>query len=103
MYTTYFLKFASQEEAEQKLTEVGFSSTNPETNETYFHTPPHTGDIDIIGDIYESYGTYDENGNELTPPVVLPGYHMNIILNIELPEELNPFLVYPQSPYRVFA
>ena len=135
MYTTYFLKFATQEEAEQKLTEVGYAHTyettetqlvrtrdelgqyvgdDPETPEdeaweevtvtkTSFSPPPHTGDVDIIGDIYESYGTYDEEGNELTPAVKLPGYHINIILNTKLPEELNEFLVHPQHPYRVFA
>ena len=103
MYTQYFLKFTSQEEAEQKLTEVGYSSTNPETDETYYHTPPHTGDIDIIGDIYINDAVYDEEGNLITPATKLDGYHLNIILSIKLPEELNEYLVYPQLPYRVFA
>ena len=103
MYTQYFLRFTSKEEAEQKLTEVGYSSTNPETDETYYHTPPHTGDIDIIGDIYNNDAVYDEEGNLVTPATKKEGYHLNIILNIELPQELNEYLVQPQLPYRVFA
>lgn len=103
MYTTYFLKFTSQEEAEQKLTEVGYSSTNSETNETYYHTSPHTGDIDIIGDIYRNDAVCDEEGNMITPATKLDGYHLNIVLNVELPQEFNEYLVYPQLPHRVFA
>ncbi len=103
MYTQYFLRFTSKEEAEQKLTEVGYSSTNPETDETYYHTPPHTGDIDIIGDIYSNDAVYDEEGNLVTPATKLDGYHLNIILNVELPEALNEYLVHPELPYRVFA
>lgn len=103
MYTQYFLRFTSKEEAEQKLTEVGYSSTNPETEETYYHTPPHTGDIDIIGDIYNNDAVFDEEGNLITPATKLDGYHLNIILNVELPQELNEYLVHPELPYRVFA
>lgn len=103
MYTQYFLRFTSKEEAEQKLTEVGYSSTNPETEKTYYHTPPHTGDIDIIGDIYNNDAVFDEEGNLITPATKLDGYHLNIILNVELPETLNEYLVHPELPYRVFA
>ena len=104
MYTTYFLRFATQEEAEQKLTEVGYSTTDPETNQIHFHTPPHTGALDIIGTIYNNDGVYDEESGEVvTPPTAMEGYHINIILKESLPQILKSYLVSPKRPYRVFA
>lgn len=104
MYTTYFLRFATQEEAEQKLTEVGYSSTDPETDQIHFHTPPHTGALDIIGTIYNNDGVYDEESGEVvTPPTAMEGYHINLILKESLPQILKSYLVSPKRPYRVFA
>jgi len=104
MYTTYFLRFATQEEAEQKLTEVGYSTTDPETNQIHFHTPPHTGALDIIGTIYNNDGVYDEESGEVvTPPTAMEGYHINLILKESLPQILKSYLVSPKRPYRVFA
>jgi hypothetical protein len=104
MYTTYFLRFATQEEAEQKLTEVGYSTTDPETDQIHFHTPPHTGALDIIGTIYNNDGVYDEESGEVvTPPTAMEGYHINIILKESLPQILKSYLVSPKRPYRVFA
>jgi len=104
MYTTYFLRFATQEEAEQKLTEVGYSSTDPETDQIHFHTPPHTGALDIIGTIYNNDGVYDEESGEVvTPPTAMEGYHVNLILKEKIPTSLKTYIVYPNLPYRVFA
>jgi hypothetical protein len=104
MYKTYFLRFATQEEAEQKLTEVGYSTTDPETDQIHFHTPPHTGALDIIGTIYNNDGVYDEESGEVvTPPTAMEGYHINIILKESLPQILKSYLVSPKRPYRVFA
>lgn len=55
--------------------------------------------IDIIGTIYTP-GTYDTEGNELTPPVKQPGYHVNVI---EVTPELEPFVIHPATPSRAFA
>jgi hypothetical protein len=55
--------------------------------------------IDIIGTIYTP-GTYDAEGNELTPPVEQPGYHVNTA--IMLPG-MEPYLIEPATPSRVFA
>jgi len=55
--------------------------------------------IDILGTIYEP-GTYDEEGNELTPPTPLPGYHVNAVCSI--PAFL-PFIITPTTPTRVFG
>lgn len=37
--------------------------------------------MDIIGIIYTG-GTYDSEGNVITPPVASPGYHCNLRLHI---------------------
>jgi hypothetical protein len=109
-YTTYFLRFASKEEAETKLTEVGYSQEvnvpmRETETQTVFRVPD--GDIDIIGDLYNNDGVYEtgEDGFpiEVTPPTKMEGYHLNIIKKGELAEDLQEFLVTPSSPRRVFA
>ena len=57
--------------------------------------------LDVIGTIYEG-GEYDDEGNVVTPPTALPGYHVN--LAGEVPHELKSFVIKPpRSPVRVFA
>jgi len=60
----------------------------------------HDHAIDVIGAITKP-GTYDENGDELTPPVLLPGFHVNVV-GIA-PESWDSFLVVVNSPSRIFA
>lgn len=57
--------------------------------------------LDIIGTIYEG-GEWDEEGNVITPPTQLPGYHVNMIG--PTPEGFRPFVIRrPKKPYRVFS
>jgi len=130
-YTTYYLRFPSQELAETKLTEVGYRheeeyhpevvTLSPEPDENgedvyiitqleekqtrvWYSITDQVGDIDIVGDIWNDDGVYDEEtGETITPPTKKDGYHINIILQGNLPEELQEFVVSPQHPYRVFA
>jgi hypothetical protein len=105
-YTTYYLRFNSQEEAETKLTEVGYKheDTFNEETRTYYAIKDQVGDIDIVGEIYNDDGVYDEETFEvITPPTKKEGYHINIITSGALPEELQEFVVTPNNPYRVFA
>jgi hypothetical protein len=130
-YQTYYLRFNSQEEAETKLTEVKYrqeeeyypqtivlapepdengedvyvieTSTESQTRVWYSITD-QVGDIDIVGEIWNDDGVYDEETFEvITPPTKMDGWHINIILQGGLPEELQEFIVTPNSPYRVFA
>ena len=109
MYKTYFLKFSTQQEAENKLTEVGYKheDTFNEETRTYYAVKDQIGDIDIIGDIYNNDGVYGtgEDGmiTVVTPPTKKEGYHVNIILNGTLPEALQSYCIEPVNPYRVFA
>jgi hypothetical protein len=130
-YTTYYLRFSSQEEAETKLTEVNYRHEEeyhpevvtlaPEPDENgedvyiitqlvekqirvWYSVPDQVGDVDIVGEIYNNDGVYDEETFEvITPPTKKDGYHINIILEGELPEALQEFIVIPQNPYRIFA
>lgn len=57
--------------------------------------------LDVIGTIYEG-GEYDDEGNVVTPPTQLPGYHVNMLGPV--PAEFRPFVIKPpRSPMRVFA
>lgn len=110
-YTTYYLRFASQAEAETKFTEVNYRHTETfeGVEQTYYAVRGQIGDIDIIGDIWNDDGVYSDPDPEtgemsvITPPTKKNGYHVNIILEGALPGALTEFVVEPQNPYRVFA
>jgi hypothetical protein len=60
----------------------------------------HTHALDIIGPISRG-GEWDDEGNEITPPTVLDGWHVNYLGS--LPEGWEQFAVEPQQPVRVWA
>ena len=62
-------------------------------------TASHTFAIDEIGIIYEG-GTYDAEGNVITPPVALPGWHVNYAG--EPPEAWDQYLVIVNSASRIW-
>lgn len=62
-------------------------------------TASHTHSIDVIGTIYEG-GTYDEEGEVITPPVALDGWHVNTA-GIA-PESFDAYLMVVNSPARIF-
>jgi hypothetical protein len=93
------------------LTEVNYRHTEtfPEEGEqTYYAVKDQVGDIDIVGEIWNNDGVYEEDPETfeittVTPPTKKDGWHINIILEGALPEALQEFIVTPQKPYRVFA
>lgn len=62
-------------------------------------TASHTFAIDEIGTLYEG-GTYDADGEVITPPVALAGWHVNYAG--EPPEAWDPYLVVVNSASRIF-
>ena len=109
-YTPYYLRFTSQEKADQKLTEVNYLRTYEEDEEvrTYYTTGDIPGGIDVVGEIWNDDGVYeiDEETGEITvisEPTKKDGWHINIILSSDLPEELQEFIVEPSTPSRRFA
>ncbi len=61
-------------------------------------TCSHTHAIDEVGVIYEG-GTFDAEGNVLTPPVALAGWHVNATI---APEAWDPWLIVVNSAARIF-
>ena len=57
--------------------------------------------LDVVGIVYEG-GEYDEEGNVITPPQAIPGYHVNMIDNT--PNGWAQYIIErPNNPHRVFA
>ena len=65
-----------------------------------FITASHTHALDVIGVITRG-GEWDDEGNVITPPEVLDGWHVNYVGN--LPDGWEEFAVYPANPVRVWA
>lgn len=56
--------------------------------------------LDVIGLIFEG-GEYDDEGNVITPPTQLEGYHVNAV---EIPEDWQEYVIdRPKNPHRIFA
>jgi hypothetical protein len=90
----YFLKFPDEKTALSKLKSAGFIN---EENEII--TASHSHAIDIVGVITKG-GEYDEEGNVIVKPTILPGWHINYVG--ELPSDWEQYLVTPEEPVRVF-
>jgi hypothetical protein len=60
--------------------------------------------IDVIG-IIVLPATYDEQGNKLTDPIILDGWHVNlrIIDGSDIPSDLVQYVITPAHPVRVWA
>ena len=63
-------------------------------------TASHTHALDVIGPISRG-GEWDEEGNVITPPELLPGWHVNY--RGDVPDAWLPYAVEPQNPVRVWA
>lgn len=64
----------------------------------------HRYALDVIGEITLP-ATLDEAGAEIAPATTLPGWHVNfrILDGSEIPEILQPYIVQPANPSRVWA
>lgn len=94
---TIFLRFESKEQWESFQSIAYDTFCGYDGKDTLVAKSGFT--FDVIGDLY-SEGIYDVGGNVITPPVLLPGYHVNMLG--EVPEEFNPFVLNPTSPRRRF-
>lgn len=75
-----------------------------ENGERYWITSGDGFALDVIGSVIVENGTYDQDGNEVTPPVIDNRFHANLRCT-EAVAELVPetVLVWPESPRRVWA
>lgn len=63
-------------------------------------TASHSHCLDVIGTIQRG-GEWDEEGNVITPPEVLDGWHLNY--QGPLPDGWEDYAVWPEQPVRVWA
>lgn len=101
------LLFPSYEVAEASARALGFWDEENSVVKAQGQTIPEQGDpfswaIDIIGqDPVVVEGTYDDEGNELTPPTKLDGYAVNA--TGELPPAALQFAIPYGSAGRIFS
>jgi hypothetical protein len=93
----YTLRFDSEPKAEATADRMGYLDDDGE-----FKGLGHKGALDIIGEVTIP-GTYDEDGDELTPPTPLPGFYVNLAIPGPLPRTLAPFRTAYGSGGRIFA
>jgi hypothetical protein len=95
-----YLKFDSEEQANSVLMQRIVTSIEDDVV-TGFYEVPRYANIDTIGTIYEPQEIVDpENPPE---PVALEGWHVNVRLVGEDPTPLEPFMVEPEHPRRVWG
>jgi hypothetical protein len=99
--TTYFLRFTDETAAQAALETAGIYIPPIGNNPGYYKQADIGWAFDPIGTISEG-GVYDiETGEELTPPIIIDGWHANMAGNI--PEELKEYIIpAPSTPHRVF-
>jgi len=117
---TYYLKFSSEEEWEQSAATAGIRVNKPVLIEEQTFDPD-TGDVvpavyednwswlyythewavDNIGTIYNNDGVYSDEGEVVTPPTPMDGWHVNF--KGTLPDGWDAYVVTPNTPYRIFA
>jgi len=100
-----YLRFPSQTTFEELMAEAGLTHV-AEDGTILLSLSSHERTIDVIGTIYDPPGEWgaDETTGEpieLSPPVPLAGYHVNIAGNV--PDKLKEYIIEaPNTPHRVF-
>jgi hypothetical protein len=99
--TDLYLKFSDEAEANSVLMQKIVTSVEDDVV-TGFYEIPRYANIDTIGIIYEG-GEYGADGEVITEPVALEGWHVNVRVIGEDATLLEPFAVVPTSPRRVWG
>lgn len=93
--TPTFFRFPNEEEGMAALQAAGLLTDDGE-----FITASHHHALDVIGTIIRG-GEWDDEGNVITPPETLDGWHVNY--QGKLPKGWEEFAVWPQNSVRVWA
>lgn len=91
-----FFRFSDEDTAMSALESAGFTYLDEDGNKQII-TASHHHALDIIGTITRG-GEWDEDGNVITPPEVLDGWHINY--QGKLPDDWEQYAVYPENPVR---
>lgn len=87
-------EFDSQSQAESKIEALGVATD--EDGNTY---PTHKHSIVKLGNIVLTQGDYDEDGNEITPPVLSDKYHVDVLWDLSDTYDDEGNVVYADHPY----
>ena len=91
--TTSYFRFPDEATGMAALESAGLLTEDGE-----FITASHSHCLDVIG-VIQLGGAWDpETGEELTPPEVLPGWHVNY--QGEVPDGWAQYAVTPENPVR---
>jgi hypothetical protein len=102
MYTDLYLKFTSESQANEYLYTQVPTEWDEDGEPIAWYSQPNFANIDVIGVITEG-GEWDEDGNVITEPVALEGWHVNVRLVGEDGSALEPFMVEPEHPRRIWG
>ena len=107
--TPYYLRFNDEDEWKQSAEAVGILSVvnvgteeEPDIQEQWSYYT-HDYACDVVGELYNNDGVYNvETGEVITPPTLMPGWHVNYKAEV-LPDEFMNAVVTPTPPQRIFA
>jgi len=97
--TPTMFRFPDEEAGMAALEAAGLLATDEDGTKRPV-TASHSHCLDVIGTITRG-GEYDDEGEVITPPEVLDGWHLNY--QGEVPDAWEDYAVWPQQPVRVWA
>jgi hypothetical protein len=97
-----YLRFSDEAQANEYLYTQEPVEFDEDGEPTAWEPRPNFANIDVIGVITEG-GEWDEDGEVITEPVALDGFHVNVRLVSEDGSALEPFRVEPEHPRRVWG
>jgi hypothetical protein len=97
MYTDLYLKFTDEAESRTVLYTQVPTEWNEEGEPTAWYSQPNYANIDVIGVIYEPQEDPE------VEPIALEGWHVNVRVIDEDSSSLEPFVVVPTNPRRVWG
>ena len=98
-----FFRFVDEAAWINAARDAGFMTTitDEEGNETeQLQSYTHAHAIDVVGIIVEG-GEWNYEGEEIVPPTILDGFHINYLG--DMPDGWEAFEVKPENPVRMFA
>jgi len=97
-----YLRFDSETQANEYLYTQVPTEFDEDGEPTAWEPRANFANIDVIGVITEG-GEWDEDGKAIVEPVSLDGWHVNVRLVGEDGSALEPFMVEPEHPRRVWG
>ena len=101
MTETQFLRFPDEAAWREAAKEVGILTEVDGDDRCLFYTMDWA--VDVIGTIYNDDGVYDEEGNEITPPTAVDGFHVNAKwMKPPKSRAVAATIAKPATPHRIF-